>query len=223
MRIILLGPPGAGKGTQAKLLKENFNLAHISTGDLLRKAVADNTIIGKTVKSYMDKGNLVPDNLVIELLKERLSLQDINCGFILDGFPRNVAQAQVLDKVFRDRNLNIDYVIYLKADAPVIIQRLSGRRVCSKCQANFHITNMPPKKEGICDNCGSHLYQRNDDKVEAIKNRLKVYLKETASLIGYYLKQNKLFEMDANFPAPLVFEKIKNVFSNPTRIVLPDP
>ena len=223
MRIILLGPPGAGKGTQAKLLKENFNLTHISTGDLLRKAVADNTIIGKTVKSYMDKGDLVPDNLVIELLKERLSDRDTFGGFIIDGFPRNVAQAQVLDKVFRGKFLNIDYVIYLKADATVIIQRLSGRRVCSKCQANFHITNMPPKKDGTCDNCGSLLYQRNDDKVEAIKNRLKVYLKETASLIGYYLKQNKLFEMDANFPAPLVFEKIKNVLSNPTRIVLPDP
>lgn len=213
MRIILLGPPGAGKGTQAKLLKENFHLAHISTGDLLRKAVAENTIIGKTVKSYMDKGNLVPDDLVIELLKERLSLQDTNGGFILDGFPRNSAQAQVLDKVFRDKNLNIDYVIYLKADAPVIIQRLSGRRVCSKCQANFHITNMPPQKDGICDNCGGSLYQRNDDKEEAIRNRLKVYLKETASLIGYYLKQNKLVEMDANLQAPLVFEKLKNVLS----------
>lgn len=214
MRIILLGPPGAGKGTQAKLLKDSFKLSHISTGDLLRKAVADNTAIGKTVKGYMDKGDLVPDSLVVELLKERLASKDTNGGFILDGFPRNESQAQILDKAFKEKNLNIDYVIYLKADEPVIIQRLSGRRVCSKCQANFHVTNMPPKKKDICDNCGSSLYQRTDDQEEAIRNRLKVYLKETASLIGYYLAQKKLVEMDANFEAPLVFEKLKKVLSN---------
>lgn len=211
MRIILLGPPGAGKGTQAKLLKDNFALAHISTGDLLRKAVCDNTPIGKTVKQYMDKGDLVPDGLVVELLKERLSCGDTNGGFILDGFPRNVNQAQILDKAFGEKKIDIDYAVYLKADEPVIIQRLSGRRVCSQCQANFHVSNMPPKKEGICDNCGAKLCQRTDDQEAAIKNRLKVYLKETASLIDYYARQKKLLEMDANFEASLVFNKLKNV------------
>lgn len=213
MRIILLGPPGAGKGTQAKLLKDNFALAHISTGDLLRKAVFDNAPIGKTVKQYMDKGDLVPDGLVVELLKERLSCGDTNGGFILDGFPRNVFQAQILDKAFGEKKIDIDYAVYLKADEPVIIQRLSGRRVCSKCQANFHVTNMPPKKEGICDNCGAKLCQRTDDQETAIKNRLKVYLKETASLIDYYARQKKLLEMDANFEASVVFNKLKNVLS----------
>lgn len=213
MRIILLGPPGAGKGTQAKLLKTYFGLVHISTGDLLRKVVAENSVLGKIVKQYMDKGDLVPDSLVVELLKERLSCADTNKGFILDGFPRNGAQAEILDNAFKEKSLDIDYVIYLKADEPVIIQRLSGRRVCSKCQANFHITNMPPKKEGICDNCGSALYQRSDDQEESIKNRLKVYLSETASLTGYYLRQNKLLEMDANFEATIVFEKIKSALS----------
>lgn len=213
MRIILLGPPGAGKGTQAKLLKTYFGLVHISTGDLLRKVVAENSVLGKIVKQYMDKGDLVPDSSVVELLKERLSCADTNKGFILDGFPRNGAQAEILDNAFKEKSLDIDYVIYLKADEPVIIQRLSGRRVCSKCQANFHITNMPPKKEGICDNCGSALYQRSDDQEESIKNRLKVYLSETASLTGYYLRQNKLLEMDANFEATIVFEKIKSALS----------
>lgn len=213
MHIVLLGPPGAGKGTQAKLLKDYFGLVHVSTGDLLRKAVAEKTELGKNVKQFIEKGDLVPDDLVVELIRQRLSGPDIKVGFILDGFPRNVPQAQILDNILKEKNLILNYVIYLDAKKSVIIQRLSGRRLCVNCQANFHIINMPPRQEGICDSCRGSLYQRADDKEEAIKNRLLVYLKETKSLIDYYLRQDKLLKIDANFEAAVVFDKLKNIIS----------
>jgi adenylate kinase len=211
MQVVLLGPPGAGKGTQAKSLKSYFGLAHISTGDLLRKAVSDNTQLGRTAKEFIERGDLVPDDLVVELVKESLSMPDMNSGFILDGFPRNVSQAQILDKTMQKKNIILNYVIYLEANEAVIVQRLSGRRVCRKCQENFHVANMPPKIEGICDACGGELYQRTDDQENAIRNRLKVYLKNTKSLVDYYYRQGKLLKIDANFDAPVVFEKLKNV------------
>lgn len=210
MNIVLLGPPGAGKGTQAKLIKDNFGLVHISTGDLLRKAVSEDSLLGRKVKLFIEKGDLVPDDLVIELLNERLSKPDLKAGFILDGFPRNEAQAEILDKNLTERKIFLDYIVYLKADEPVIIQRLCGRRVCSKCQANYHIRNMPSKKEGLCDVCAAPLYQRTDDKEEAIKNRLVVYLNQTQSLIDYYSKQKKMITLDANFDANIVFAKLKS-------------
>lgn len=209
MNIVLLGPPGAGKGTQAKLIKENLGLAHISTGDLLRKAVAEQSALGIRVKQFMEKGDLVPDELVVELLNARLEQADIKRGFILDGFPRNVPQAEILDKKLKERKISLDLVVYLKADEPVIIQRLSGRRVCPRCQANYHVTNMPPKKDELCDACGASLCQRSDDKEEAIKNRLVVYLNQTQSLIDYYRRQKKLLSVDANFDAKVVFERLK--------------
>lgn len=208
MRIILLGPPGAGKGTQAKVLAEKLKVAHISTGDILRQNVKEETPLGKEAKDYMERGLLVPDGLMAKMLKERFSQADVKSGFILDGYPRNLAQAKTLEEIFESQNIGIDWIIYLDSSEKVIIQRLSGRLVCSKCQANYHIKNMPPKKEGICDRCGGHLYQRSDDKVETIKRRLEVYRKESADLIDYYKKQGKLQRLDADSEASIVLDQI---------------
>ncbi|HDZ77060.1 MAG TPA: adenylate kinase [Candidatus Omnitrophica bacterium] len=211
MQIVLLGPPGAGKGTQAKSLKSYFNLIHISTGDLLRKAVSENTKLGVEAKEFIERGDLVPDKLVIELINERLSKPDVSRGFILDGFPRNDSQADILDKMLQKKNIILNYVVYLEASEEIIIQRLSGRRVCRSCHENFHVKNMPTKVEGICDICGGELYRRSDDQEEAIRNRLKIYTEKTESLVDYYSSQEKLLKIDANFDAPVVFEKLKSV------------
>ena len=208
MRIILLGPPGAGKGTQAKVLAENLKVAHISTGDILRQNVKEETSLGKEAKDYMERGLLVPDGLMAKMLKERFSQADVKSGFILDGYPRNLAQAKTLEEIFESQNIGIDWIIYLDSSEKVIVQRLSGRLVCSKCQANYHIKNMPPRKEGICDRCGGNLYQRSDDKVETIKRRLEVYRKESADLIDYYKKQGKLQRLDADSEASIVLDQI---------------
>lgn len=208
MRIILLGPPGAGKGTQAKALAKRLNLAHISTGDLLRQEVAQNTPLGKEAVIYMQKGELVPDDLIIQMLEKRIVQLDAQAGFILDGYPRNLAQAKKLDQILNNMNKSIDLVFYLDTTEKVIIQRLSGRLVCKNCGANFHLTNMPPKKDRICDFCGGQLYQREDDKEQTIKKRLLVYYQETASLIDYYQQQKKLVHLSADEEVELVLEKI---------------
>lgn len=208
MRIILLGPPGAGKGTQAKSLAEELALAHVSTGDILRQNVKDCTSLGKEAKDFMDRGLLVPDELMAKMLQERFSQPDVRKGFILDGYPRNLSQAKTLEDIFSIQGIDVDLVVYLDSSEEVIIQRLSGRLVCSKCGANFHKTNMPPKKEGICDKCGSALYQRSDDKVETIKKRLEVYKKETSDLIEYYQGKNKLHRLDADGQAGIVLSQI---------------
>jgi len=208
MRIILFGPPGAGKGTQAKVLSERVNLPHISTGDLLRENVKEQTTLGKQAKDFMDKGLLVPDGLVANMLKERFSRPDLKKGFILDGYPRNISQAKTLDDMLKALKMDIDFVVYLNAGDEVIIQRLSGRLVCSSCGANFHVTNMPPKTAGICDNCKSSLYQRTDDKEETVKKRLDVYKKEVTPLIEYYERQNKLYRLPGDEKPELVLEKI---------------
>lgn len=208
MRLILLGQPGVGKGTQAVVLAKKLNILNICSGDLLRQAVSQGTELGKRAKDFMDKGELVPDNLVSQLVMERISREDARDDFILDGYPRNINQARELDRMLAGNHQEIDMVIYLTANQDVIIQRLTGRRLCENCQANFHIKNMPPKKEGVCDHCGGKLYQRLDDNEETIKNRLKVYQQTTSPLIEYYRSKNKLKQIPADEEADIVLEVI---------------
>lgn len=186
MRLVLLGAPGAGKGTQAKKLIDTYGIPQISTGDILRKAVADGTPLGKEAKSYMDKGELVPDSVVIGLVKERLSRDDCKKGYILDGFPRNTAQAETLDTVLAGMNASLDLALSVDVDMDILMKRLTGRRTCRSCQQMFNIHFSSPKKDGVCDKCSGELYQRDDDKEETIKKRLDVYEAQTAPLIDYY-------------------------------------
>lgn len=192
MRLVLLGAPGAGKGTQAKKLIEKYGIPQISTGDILRKAVTDGTPLGKEAKSYMDKGELVPDSVVIGLVKERLAKDDCQKGFILDGFPRNTSQAQTLDGVLAMMNTPITVALSVDVDKDDLMKRLTGRRTCKKCQQMYNVYFSPSKKDGVCDKCSGELFQRDDDKEATIKNRLDVYEKSTAPLIEYYKKKGIL-------------------------------
>lgn len=214
MNLILLGPPGAGKGTQAKLLSDKLKLKHISAGDLLRAELKQESDLGKQAKKFIEAGDLVPDRLVTKLIEQEILRQGDSHGFILDGFPRNLTQAQSLDEILQSHNLLIDLVVYLKVSEPVIIQRLSGRRVCKKCFANFHLVNLPPRRVNVCDYCAGELYQRPDDKEETIRNRLKVYLESTASLIDYYQKQKKLLAVNADVDAENVFQVLGKTFQD---------
>jgi len=195
MRLILLGPPGAGKGTQAEVLVEKLNIPQISTGDILRNAVKKGTPVGLEAKSYMDAGDLVPDSVIIGVLKERLREPDCRTGYIFDGVPRTMAQAVALDEGF----VQIDTVLTIEVPDDVIIKRLSGRRTCPECGNIYHIATKKPKAEGICDSCGTALIIRKDDEAETIKNRLQTYHKETAPLIDYYRKQGKLKEASGDY------------------------
>jgi len=195
---VLLGPPGAGKGTQAEVLAKDFRLPHISTGDMLREALKAGTPLGLKAKGYMEKGALVPDDLVIALVRQRFQMPDAKKGFILDGFPRTPDQAKSLDQTLADLTMPLDYVIYFKTSTPVVISRLSGRRVCGKCGKIFHMVNFRPAKEGLCDVCGGNLVHRPDDKEETILNRLDVYEKQTAPLIDYYRKTALLTEVSGD-------------------------
>ncbi|MCL2248889.1 MAG: adenylate kinase [Oscillospiraceae bacterium] len=195
MRLILLGPPGAGKGTQAEVLVEKLNIPQISTGDILRNAVKKGTPVGLEAKSYMDAGDLVPDSVIIGVLKERLREPDCKTGYIFDGVPRTMAQAVALDEGF----VQIDTVLTIEVPDDVIIKRLSGRRTCPECGNIYHIATKKPKAEGICDSCGTALVIRKDDEAETIKNRLQTYHKETAPLIDYYKKQGKLKEASGDY------------------------
>lgn len=208
MRIVLLGGPGVGKGTQAQKLSAEYKIAHISTGDILRQAIKDGTEMGLMAKTYMDRGALVPDDVVIGIIKDRLAQSDAKSGFILDGFPRTVPQAQALDELTLNMDMPLDAVINIKADAEVIVQRLSGRRTCKDCQAIYHVLYSPPKKEGICDRCGGQLYQRDDDKEETIRKRLDVYEKQTSPLLEYYHNSGKLMEVPGDVPIDEVYENI---------------
>ncbi|HQJ15748.1 MAG TPA: adenylate kinase [Candidatus Omnitrophota bacterium] len=208
MRIVLLGPPGAGKGTQAKAMAGELKLAHISTGDLLRQNVAQATKLGLEAKDYMNKGLLVPDSLVTMMLEDRFGQADVKNGFILDGYPRTLNQAKTLDAILARRAMKIDVVFDLDSSEAVIVQRLSGRLVCRKCGALFHRTNMPPKREGVCDQCGGQLYQRDDDKEATIKKRLAVYRSEVAALLEYYRTAGILTTISADDDAAVVLKKI---------------
>lgn len=196
MYIIFLGAPGVGKGTQAAYVAQKLNLVHIASGNLFRQAIERGTELGMQTKSYMERGVLVPDPISIRIVLERMSAPDCEPGVILDGFPRNLKQAEVLDKALAQQAKAIDKVIYIKVSEEELIKRLSGRWVCRNCQTPYHIISSPPKVWGKCDKCGGELYQRPDDTVEAIKKRLEVYFAETAPLIDYYTRAGKLLEID---------------------------
>lgn len=214
MKLVLLGPPGAGKGTLAGVLSQKYGLKHISTGDMLREAVAGGSAVGLKAKPYMTKGALVPDSIIIEVMLERLKQNDVSGGFILDGFPRTIAQAKSLSEAFEGSGLSIDMVLYFRTSQKTILQRLTGRRVCSACGANFHVKNIPPKKEGICDRCGERLIQRDDDKEETILKRLKVYENETAPLVDYYKKEGLLEDVSGDLDVSPLFENLRALFKN---------
>lgn len=218
MNIILLGPPGAGKGTQAKELARKLGVPHISTGDLLRRNVAEGTPLGKKAYDFMNKGALVPDTLVNEMLAERILQTDTAPGFILDGYPRNLAQAKILEEVLQKNGRRVDLVVYLDTSEAVVIQRLSGRLVCRTCGANFHITNMPPRKAMTCDACNGELYQRSDDKEETIRRRLQVYRQESAPVVDYYESKGLLHRLSADGEASLVLNEIIRLANDPLKV-----
>lgn len=208
MKLILLGPPGAGKGTQAKMLTEKFSIPQISTGDILRAAVKDGTAMGQKAKKHMNAGGLVPDEVVVGIVRDRLQEDDCNNGFILDGFPRTVAQADALQTSLQEMGKELDRVISLEVDTEALVERLTGRRMCKKCGRGYHVKFDPPRKAGICDTCSGELFQREDDQEETIRKRLQVYADQTAPLISYYREAGVLMELDGMQPIPLVHEKI---------------
>ena len=198
MKIILMGPPGAGKGTQAEKLVELYQIPHISTGDMFRKAQKDGTELGLRAKEYMEQGQLVPDEVTVGIVRERLAEADCKDGFLLDGFPRTVQQADALDGILKDLGMVLDRVINIDVDKAFLVDRLTGRRVCRTCGATFHVVNKAPKVEGVCDKCGGELYQRNDDKIETVSNRLDVYAAQTAPLIEYYQSKGIMSSIDGS-------------------------
>lgn len=208
LRAVLLGPPGSGKGTQAVRLVEKYEIPHISTGDIFRKNIKEGTELGKKAQEYMNAGALVPDELVVDLVKDRLQQDDCKNGFLLDGFPRTIFQAEKLDEFLSESNLKMDIVINLKVEKEALIKRLTGRRVCKDCGASYHIVNIPPKKEGVCDICGGELIQRKDDNIETVENRINVYEEQTAPLIGYYKEAGSLVDFDGEASLDEVFDAI---------------
>jgi adenylate kinase len=196
MYLVLLGPPGAGKGTQAERLQEDLKLPHVASGDLFRKNLRNETELGLLAKKYMDKGDLVPDDVTIAMVRERLQRSDCDQGAILDGFPRTQPQAESLDKMLADMGRKLDGVLYIAVPDEELVRRLSGRWICRQCQAPYHAMFSPPATEGVCDACGGALYQRDDDKPETVRSRLKVYHQQTSPLIDYYRRAGLLVEVD---------------------------
>ncbi len=213
MRLILLGPPGSGKGTQAKLLKDRLGLVHIGTGDILREAVRMKTPLGQRADSYMSQGQLVPDDLVNELVAERFRRADRPERFVMDGYPRTLSQAASFDQLLRQRFLDLTGVLYLSVDEDEIVRRMSGRWSCPKCQATYHVNSNPPKTPGVCDVCGSKLVQRPDDREETVRERLRVYHSNTAPLISYYRAQGLLHEIPATGDIEDIYGKITHVLN----------
>lgn len=214
MKLILLGPPGAGKGTQAKMLTERFSIPQISTGDILRAAVKEGTPMGLKAKEFMDAGALVPDNVVVGIVRDRLLEPDCDRGFILDGFPRTVAQADALNLALDSMGKQLDRVVSLKVDSEALVERLTGRRNCKECGKGFHISFDPPHQPGICDDCGGGLVQRDDDKEETIRKRLDVYVEQTSPLIKYYQKTGILLEVDGMQPISQVQQQMLSLLSD---------
>ncbi len=208
MRIVLLGPPGAGKGTQAVRLVEKYNIPHISTGDIFRKNLKERTELGLKAKEYMDKGLLVPDDLVVDIVKNRLLEADCKTGFLLDGFPRTVEQAKALDFEMSKLNIDLKGVINLEAEDEILIERLTNRLVCRKCGATYNAKSNKPKIENVCDACGGELYTRDDDKVETVRNRLEVYKNQTLPLIEYYEEKGILATVNSGLDSNKVFAEI---------------
>ena len=211
MNLILLGPPGAGKGTQAQMIVDRYHIPQVSTGDILRSAVKEGTVLGKQAKAFMEKGQLVPDEVVIGIIDERLRKPDCQTGFILDGFPRTTPQAEALQVILDNLGKSVDHVINIEVDSEELVRRLTGRRTCKNCGAMFHVLFHPPKKESLCDRCGGPLYQREDDREETIRTRLREYEKQTAPLIQYYRSKNLLRPISGVGGQNQIFEQIVRV------------
>ncbi|RKI83687.1 adenylate kinase [bacterium 0.1xD8-71] len=208
MKIVMLGAPGAGKGTQAQMLAKKYDIPHVSTGDIFRMNIKNGTELGMEAKKYMDQGLLVPDELTVRILLDRVAREDCRKGYVLDGFPRNIPQADVLDEALSKLGDKIDYAINVDVPDENIIRRMGGRRACLSCGATYHIEHVPPKKEGICDKCGQELVLRDDDKPETVKNRLQVYKEQTQPLIDFYTKKGVLHNVDGTKDMNEVFEAI---------------
>ena len=211
MKIIMLGAPGAGKGTQAKRIAEKYGIPHVSTGDIFRSNIKNGTELGMKAKAYMDAGNLVPDEITIGMLLDRIHGEDCKNGYVLDGFPRTIPQAESLTAALQKQGEKMDYAVDVDVPDEAIISRMSGRRACLACGATYHIEFNPPKKEGICDQCGEPLVLRNDDKPETVKNRLDVYHRQTQPLIDYYKKEGILAQVDGTQSMDQVFEDIVKI------------
>lgn len=211
MNVVLFGPPGAGKGTQAKELTKKYSIPHISTGDILRANVRDGTELGMKAKEYMDRGELVPDAVLIGLIKNRLNEKDCGTGYLLDGYPRTIPQADALDTILKEIGKPLDVVINIEVSDDELVQRLSGRRTCPKCSESYHVVFNPPQKQGICDVCGSQLYQRDDDREEVIRQRLAVYNQKTKPLIEYYEKAGILVNIDGSSTVDEVLREVSGV------------
>ena len=211
MKIVMLGAPGAGKGTQAKMIADKYSIPHISTGDIFRANIKEGTPLGLEAKSYMDQGKLVPDELTVKILLDRVAKDDCKNGYVLDGFPRTIPQANVLKDALSKQNDKIDFAINVDVPDENIVRRMSGRRACVTCGATYHIEHVPPKTEGICDKCGSELILRDDDKPETVLNRLKIYHEQTQPLIDFYNNEGILKEVDGTVDVKVVFENIVKI------------
>lgn len=212
MKIVLLGAPGAGKGTQALSISSYYKIPHISTGDIFRKNISQGTKLGKTAKRYMDAGQLVPDQLTLDLIEDRLKEDDCKNGYLLDGYPRTVVQAEFLEELLQKKGDQIDCALEIAVPREVILTRMTGRRVCPGCGASYHIHNNPPVKKGVCDNCGTNLIQRVDDKIETVEERLDVYDEQTKPLIDFYKERNLLKSVDGAKAINQIFDSIVEVF-----------
>lgn len=211
MKIIMLGAPGAGKGTQAKMIAEKYGIPHVSTGDIFRANIKNGTELGMEAKKYMDQGLLVPDELTVKILLDRVAEEDCKEGYLLDGFPRTIPQAEVLDKALTELGDAIDYAINVDVPDENIVKRMSGRRACLSCGSTYHMEHIPPKKEGVCDKCGNELVLRDDDKPETVLNRLEVYHKQTQPLIQFYEEKGVLRTVDGTKPMKEVFDSIVEI------------
>ncbi len=211
MNLVLMGLPGAGKGTQAEKIVEKYNIPHISTGDMFRAAIKNGTELGLQAKSFMDKGALVPDEVTIGIVKERLSKDDCKEGFLLDGFPRTVAQAAALEDILSELNRPIDYVINVDVDKDILMERLTGRRICKDCGATYHLVFNPPAQEGVCTRCGGELYQRADDNADTVQNRLEVNLAQTKPLLSFYEDKGTLRNINGQQDINVVFEDVEKL------------